>query len=417
MNTRRNFLKITGTGITGALLSSINSGAAKLDTKGQKIKIGVLLPNSVEHPQYPGAFLNGLRLGIDQQNAIKKNKIELVTESVNFGTPFIVKEKIQKLMTENNVDLITGVINSEVATHVGSLFKNAQMPAIIANAGESYLVNDLKQNPFVFFNSLNLFQAAFESGKYAVKNFGKNIAVVSSFYDSGYDSLFTFRLGVEAAGGTVTETYISSQNDKKGDVDIIEKLETAKPDGIYVFMHGRESDDFIRNIHFRKLDIPVITTGFSTEENRLVNLGDAAVNVISIASWSKNIASKENKSFAESYRKSYNKTPDLFSVLGYETGQIIYDSLARCSGNFKGTAIAEAMKSCKVQSPRGEVAINAESGLVQNKLFVSQTKMSLFSIPENELLETIIPVSEFDESFAVLDNEYRTGWLNPYLFV
>lgn len=417
MNTRRNFLKITGTGITGALLSSLNSGAAKLDTKGQKIKIGVLLPNSVEHPQYPGAFLNGLRLGIDQQNAIKKNKIELVTESVNFGTPFIVKEKIQKLMTENNVDLITGVINSEVATHVGSLFKNAQMPAIIANAGESYLVNDLKQNPFVFFNSLNLFQAAFESGKYAVKNFGKNIAVVSSFYDSGYDSLFTFRLGVEAAGGTVTETYISSQNDKKGDVDIIEKLETAKPDGIYVFMHGRESDDFIRNIHFRKLDIPVITTGFSTEENRLVNLGDAAVNVISIASWSKNISSKENKSFAESYRKSYNKTPDLFSVLGYETGQIIYDSLARCSGNFKGTAIAEAMKSCKVQSPRGEVAINAESGLVQNKLFVNKTKMSLFSIPENELLETIIPVSEFDESFAVLDNEYRTGWLNPYLFV
>lgn len=417
MNTRRNFLKITGTGITGALLSSLNSGAAKLDTKGYKIKVGVLLPNSNEHPQYPGAFLNGLRLGVDQQNAIKKGKIELVTESVNFGTPFIVKEKIQKLTTENNVDLITGVVNSEVATHIGNLFKNAQMPAIIANAGESYLVNELKQNPFMFFNSLNLFQAAYESGKYAVQHFGKNIAVAASFYDSGYDSLFTFRLGVEAAGGNITETFITNQNSKDNDHLIFEKLEASKPDGIYVFMHGRESDDFIRNVHFRGMNIPLITTGFSTEETRLVNLGAAAENVVSIASWAKTIESKENKAFVENYRKSYNKTPDLFSVLGYETGLMIYDSLARCSGDFKGSAIAEAIKTCKIQSPRGSVAVNAASGMVQNNLVVCKAKMSLFSVPENQLVETLAPVTEFDESFAVLDNEYRTGWLNPYLFV
>ena len=417
MNTRRNFLKITGTGITGALLSSLNSNAAKLNTKGYKIKVGVLLPNSIEHPQYPGAFLNGLRLGIDQQNSLKKGKIELVTESVNFGTPFIVKEKIQKLTTENNVDLITGVVNSEVATHAGYLFKNAQIPAIIANAGESYLVNELKQNPFMFFNSLNLFQAAYESGKYAVQNFGKNIAVVTSFYDSGYDSLFTFSLGVEAAGGNITETFITNQNSKDKDHLIFEKLEASKPDGIYVFMHGRESDDFIRNVHFKGLNIPLITTGFSTEENRLVNLGNAAENVVSIASWVKSLMSKENKSFVNNYRKTYNKTPDLFSVLGFETGQIIFDSLSRCSGDFGGIAIANAIKTCKIESPRGTVAVNADSGMVQNNLVVCKAKMSLFSVPENQLIETIQPVTEFDESFAVLDNEYRSGWLNPYLFV
>lgn len=417
MNTRRNFLKITGTGITGALLSSLNSNAAKLNTKGYKIKVGVLLPNSIEHPQYPGAFLNGLRLGIDQKNSIKKGKIELVTESVNFGTPFIVKEKIQKLTTENNVDLITGVVNSEVATHAGNLFKNAQIPAIIANAGESYLVNELKQNPFMFFNSLNLFQAAYESGKYAVQNFGKNIAVVTSFYDSGYDSLFTFSLGVEAAGGNITETFITNQNSKEKDHVIFEKLEASKPDGIYVFMHGRESDDFIRNVHFRGLNIPLITTGFSTEENRLVNLGNAAENIVSIASWDKSLSSKENKNFVNSYRKTYNKTPDLFSVLGFETGQIIFDSLSRCSGDFGGSTIANAIKTCKIESPRGSVAVNAASGMVQNNLVVCQSKMSPFSVPENQLVGTIQPVNEFDESFAVLDNEYRSGWLNPYLFV
>jgi len=417
MNNRRNFLKIAGTGLTASLLQPFQSNATILNTKGGKVKVGVLVPQSAEHPHYPGSFLNGLRSGIDQYSSIKKNKIELIIEPINFGTPYAVKEKTQKLISENNVDLVIGVLNSEVASHVGSLFKNAKLPVIIANTGESYLVNENKKNDFLFFNSLNLFQTAFHSGKYAVEKFGRNVAIITSFYDGGYDALYTFRQGVEAAGGTVSETYLSNQNDSGFISGTLDKLKQSSPDCIYLFMHGNESDEMIRNLHFSQLNIPLITTAFSTEEHRMINLGEAAENIISISSWNKKLDHKENKVFVDQYLKSYRKNPDLFSVLGYETGQIIHNSLSRCAGDFSGEQICRSLKSCTIDSPRGKIRMNEKSGMISNQLVINQAIKSVFSIPENRVIDTFSPISEFDEQFASLDNELRSGWLNPYLFV
>ena len=417
MNNRRNFLKIAGTGLTASLLQPFQSNATILNTKGGKVKVGVLLPQSAEHPHYPGSFLNGLRSGIDQHSSIKKNKIELIIEPVNFGTPYAVKEKTQKLISENNVDLVVGVLNSEVASYVGSIFKNAKLPVIIANTGESYLINESKQNDFLFFNSLNLFQAAYHSGKYSVEKFGQKVAIITSLYDGGYDALFTFRQGVEAAGGTISETYLTGQNEPDFISGTLDKLKQSPPDCIYLFMHGNESDEMIRNLHFSKLNIPIVTTAFSTEEHRLVNLGEAAENIISISSWNKKLDSKVNKDFVDQYLKNYRKNPDLFSVLGYETGQLIYNSLSRCAGDFSGEQISKSLKTCAIESPRGKIRINEKSGMVNNQLVVNQTTQSIFGIPENRIIDTLNPVSEFDEQFASLDNELRSGWLNPYLFV
>ena len=270
---------------------------------------------------------------------------------------------------------------------------------------------------FLFFNSLNLFQAAYHSGKYAVEKFGKNVAIITSLYDSGYDALFTFRQGVENSGGAITKTYLADQNDSYFISGALEKLKQSSPDCIYLFMHGNESDEMIRNLHFSKLNIPVITSAFSTEEHRLVNLGEAAENIISISSWNKKLDNKENKVFVDQYLKNYRKNPDLFSVLGYETGQLIYNSLSRCAGDFSGEKISRSLKTCTIESPRGKIRINENSGMVNNQLIVNQTTNSIFGIPENKIINTLNPISEFDEQFAMLDNDLRSGWLNPYLFV
>lgn len=417
MTNRRNFLRIAGVGLTGSMINPLRAQSAKLNTIGQKIKVGVLLPQSIENPVYPQSFLNGLKLGMDQHKAFKKGKIELITEQTNFSTPLIVKEKSQKLITENNVDVITGIVNSEVVSHVAGIFKNAQVPGIFANAGESYLVNELKQNPYLFFNSLNLFQAAYETGKYAVNNFGKNVAIITSFYDSGYDSLFTFREGVQKAGGNTQETYVANGNDDNFITDTIAKLKESKPDCVYVFMHGNESDEMIRSLYFQKLSVPILTTGFSTEKHRLNNLGEAGNKIISLASWNNNLESDENAKFVDRYLTEFRKEPDSFAVLGFETGMIIYSSLVKSNGNYSGLELAESIKNTSLRSPRGDIYINKKSGFVSNKLLISQTRNMSLAIPENQVLKSITPVDEFEESFAVLDNEFRSGWLNPYLFV
>lgn len=417
MNSRRNFLKVAGTGLTASLLKPVTASAAKLSVGKNSIKIGVLLPQSNEHPLYPGSFLNGLRLGLNQRNALKKSKIELITEQVNYGSPIVTKEKIQQLITENNVNMIVGLINSEVAVDIGEMVQNAQIPTLIANAGENYLVNRVKENPYLFFNSLNLFQNSYLAGKYAVEKYGKNIAVVTAFYDSGYDALFTFYKGVETAGGKIVNTYLKKQNDDDFIPETLDKIDKEELNGMYVFLNGNLADDFFRAAHYRNLGIPILTTSFASEDNRIINFGEAASNIQNISTWTKNLKNSENQMFISGYQKQYSKEPDQFSFLGYESGLIIYDSLSKCKGDFSGGNLSEAIKSCKIKSPGGSITINKKSGLVTNPVYLCKAEFSGFNIPENKIIDELKPVSEFDEIFEVLDTNLRSGWLNPYLFV
>lgn len=416
MNNRRNFLKIAGVGLTGSVLNTVNSSAANITLETSVVKVGVLLPQSNENPFYSGSFINGLRLATNH-NGLSGNKIEVITEHVNYGSRRITRVKASQLITENNVNILVGLVNSEVAIELGELVEKAQVPILIANAGENYLMNKAKENPYLFFNSLNLFQNSFLAGKYAVEKFGKNIAVVTSVYDSGYDSLFTFYKGVELAGGKITETFVKNEND----VDFISKtlgsIKKEEVNGIYVLLNGNLADDFFRTAYQQKFSLPIITTSFASDDIRLVNIGEAANGIKSFQTWNKNVNNRENHEFVSAYKKKYSKEPDQFGFLGYETGLIIKDSVSKWNGNISGNHLANSIRSCKINSPGGEISVNEKSGLVNNPVYLCKTKMSGINIPENEILEQYTSISEFDESFIPLDTNLRSGFLNPYLFV
>jgi hypothetical protein len=114
--------------------------------------------------------------------------------------------------------------------------------------------------------------------------------------------------------------------------------------------------------------------------------------------------------------KQWHRSPDLFSLLGYETGQLIYDALAGCGGVYTGEQIAGSLKACRINSPRGAVSLD-ETGIIKNRLYIARVVDTPFGTPKNEVIESFDPVKIPDEQFAMLDNPYRSGWFNPYLFV
>lgn len=417
MNNRRNFLKIAGAGITGSLVNPFASQAARLTTGNNQIKIGVLLPQSNEHPLLSRSFLNGVRLGLNQRDTLKKKKVEIITEQVNYGSPVITKSKLQQLITENNVNLVVGLINPEVAIDISDLVKNAQLPTIISNAGENYLNKEIKENPFLFFNTLNLLENSFQAGQYAVEKFGKNIGVVTAFYDCGYDALAAFYKGVETAGGKIVETYLKKQSDNDFIQNTLDKLKKANLDGIYVLMNGNLADDFLRSKYQRNLTVPTIASSFAVEDSRLINLGSAASEILNFNTWNKNIDNRENQIFISSYKKQYTADPDQFGYLGYETGLLIYQSLISCNGDFTGSTLANSIASCSFQSPGGKISVNKKSGLISNAIYLCKVQSSLFNLHENRVIKSYKPINEFSEVFASLDSQQHSGWLNPYLFV
>jgi ABC-type branched-subunit amino acid transport system substrate-binding protein len=417
MSSRRNFLKIAGAGFTGSLIKPISSSASESSVSNSSVKIGVLLPRSNEHQVYSNSFLNGLRLATNHNGLSGNNKIEIITEQVNYGSCRITRLKAGQLIAENNINLLVGLLNSDIAIEIGDLVKNAKVPTIIANAGENYLVNKAKENPWLFFNSLNLFQNSFLAGKTAVEKYGKNIAVITALYDSGYDSLFAFYKGVELAGGKITETYLRNEKDVDFISKTLDRIKKETVNGIYVLLNGNLADDFFRTISQEKLSVPIITTSFACDENRIVNLGGAANGIQSFQTWTKNLNNRENQDFVSAYKKKYSRETDQFGFLGYETGLIINDSLSKCQGNISGNQLAYAIRNCKINSPGGKIYVNEKSGMVNNPVYLCETKMSGMNIPENEIIEQYTSIGEFDVNFIPLDTNLRSGFVNPYLFV
>jgi ABC-type branched-chain amino acid transport systems, periplasmic component len=419
MSNRRNFLKILGTGFAAATANPIMAGVTRMKSPNKTIKIGVLSPQSNICPQYPYSFMNGFRLGVDQNKAIKKQHIEIVNEPNGYGTPFLSKQNTEKLLFENGVDLMVGILGNEVVGQFESLFTQKQVPFVVCNAGEYYPGKSLRDNPYLFFNTLNLFQSSFASGAYASTQYGKRGFIVSSLYDCGYDSVFAFTRGVENNNGAVEETLVMKMNEADFSDRAISRIKASNPDYVYVLLSGDAARDFIVQYQNSEIkNIPLITTPFLTDTHNRAILGHFAENLESISPWDRNVEIRENKDFYKKYMEAHRSEPDLFAALGYETGKMIYQALALADGNYTGTNIRKSLDSVAMNSIRGEFEVDQKTGWTKTPLYRIKMKYNaLNSSTEGEISEIHEPVYVAHEDFTALDNSLRSGWLNPYLFV
>lgn len=418
MNNRRGFLKILGTGIAAAASGPLTAGAAKLKTKDRPLKIGILSPRSNIRPQYTYSFSNGLRLGLDQHKAVKKGQIEIINEPNGYGSPFISKQNAQKLMFENHVDIITGILGNEVLGRFDNIFSERQTPFIACNAGEYYPVKQLQNNPFLFFNSLNLYQAAYMTGQYAASSYGKKGLIVTSMYDSGYDATFAFFQGAAASNGT-TETLMMNMNENDFSSKVIAHIQNTRPDYVFILLSGDSANNLIISIkNDSDLKIPMLTTSFVTDNSNLPMLGKYADGIESISPWDKNLNIQANREFIKSYLDTYRAEPDLFAMLGYETGLMAYHALAACQGEFSGVNLRKCLSEVRMFSPRGRFSCDSVSGITHAPSYHIQIQTeSLTRQPHSILKRELETIDAFHADFAVLDNSLRSGWLNPYLFV
>ncbi|MCE4564241.1 ABC transporter substrate-binding protein [Maribellus sp. CM-23] len=406
MNSRRNFLKYAGLAL-GTAATSVPFSVKASNTKTNSYKAGILLPTSLKHAEYPESFMNGINLALSSVSA-ESCRIELIIESVKFGYPSQATRKAQKLVNENQVDLIVGLLNTEVAQSISEITSPAKIPTIIANAGENFPNDEMIHNPYLVFNTLDLCRNSALAGKFMVENFGKKLALVSGLYDSGYDAIYAFQHAVKESGGTITNVFINKQDKKQFYDHTIKQLKEKEVEGLFLLMNGEEANTFLQAYSRKKISIPVMTTSFVTEEKELLHAGNALNNVYHLSSWVKNLDNKENLRFVSAYIDKYGVDPDQFSLLGYQTGLIAERIQNNKSKNITSGDFA-------IDSPVGQLKMDTQTGMIEGPAYLCRTSQGIFSLPENFVLDKI----ETKNTFVNNHNEenIHSGWLNPYLFV
>jgi branched-chain amino acid transport system substrate-binding protein len=121
----------------------------------------------------------------------------------------------------------------------------------------------------------------------------------------------------------------------------------------------------------RKAGVKLIGPMDLIPDNKLQDMGDAAIGTIVMGHYAVDLDNPENKAFLAAWHKEYgaDSYPDFMSAAGWDTMHAIFDTIKKLNGNVSdGSKVIDALKGWSTNGPRGQVSIDpATRDVVQDE--------------------------------------------------
>lgn len=378
--TRRDFLKtmgvLAGTAAAGPLLSACGSLGGRPAASGP-LKIGVLLPYSDIYAVLGESITEAMKMYFESVgNEAGGRKIELITENSEM-TPDIGLQKARKLVEQDKVDLVTGLVSSGVANAVRDYFHDNKKILIISNAG-SNAITRAQRSPYIFRTSFTNWQPNWPLGGWAYANVAQKVFVSAPDYAAGHNMVDAFLNNFQAHGGELIGNPQYTPFPSMGDpAAFITEIQNADPPMVFCFYSGGAAVTFVKAYGEFGLTgkIPLVAAGFAVEEDVLPAEGQAALGAYSGLHWALLLDNPENKAFTAGYKDRTGNDANVFAMQGYDTGRVIVEALNALQGDTSNTdKFIEALAAVKFKSPRGEFKFDPETHNVINPIYARQVQ-------------------------------------------
>ncbi len=307
----------------------------------------------------------GAGLGIDVRDgfmlAVKQSgaEIEVVIED-DEQKPDVAVQIADKMIQSENVDVLTGIIWSNLAMAV--------VPGAVAqgkfylspNAGPSALAGaGCHENYFnVAWQNDNLHEAA---GAYANSAGYKNSFILAPNYPAGTDALAGYKRFYE--GELMGEVYTQlGQTDYAGE---IAQIRASGADSVFFFLPGGMGIAFMKQYAGSGVDIPLVGPAFSFDQGILQAVGEAALGVKNTSQWSKDIDNAANKAFVETFQAEYGRLPSLYASQGFDTANLLISAMGKADVA-DADAFRAALKEADFASTRGDFAFGPNHHPIQD---------------------------------------------------
>lgn len=404
-------------GPLGKAISPLTGGSNPLTGGSNPLKVGALIPASSIYPALGEGLMAGMSLYFGQaNNQAGGRRIELVSRNIGFG-PSRAVEASRKLIQEDEVDFVVGVLNSGVASDLRVVFQESHTPFLINNVGAN-VIRPAESSPYIFHNSLNYWQASQATGVWAASNLGRRAFMATSFYDSGYDTLYAFRRGFELAGGEVIRTHT-------GGIPPIED----DPKQLMKAIRQARLISFARSTVASQpstLSMPTTVSAWrdkSPWQARPFGLMKISCRlraqqpwaIRSGLSWSASLRTPENNAFTEAYVERTGRAPGPFSVLGYDSARLIVDAANAVEGDTANSGrLLGALASARFMSPRGHFKMDPATHSSASPIYLREVRQN-GGTAYNEVVAQLDGVSEWNNPVVAELSGMKTGWLNAYM--
>lgn len=342
--------------------------------QGETVKIGLILPMT-------GPFASTgrqVQAGINAYQALHGTTaggktVEFILRD-DAGTADQTRRIAQELVVNEGVSMLMGFGLTPLALAVAPVLNQAKIPGIITSATTSSIMNE---SPYYIRTSMGGPQSAAPLGDWVVKNGITRVTTIVTDYGPGHDLEKGFTDAFVAAGGEIVEA-VRVPLANPDFAPFLQRVADSKPDAVFVFVPSGVGSIFMRQFQERGLSeagIKLIGSGDVTEDDLIMEIGDAAMGAITGHFYSAHHDSPENAAYVAQVKADNNgMRPNFMSVGGYDAVHVAYLALEATGGDTNGDALIAAMKGQSWMSPRGPVTIDAETGDIIQDIYIREVK-------------------------------------------
>ena len=369
------------------------------------IKIGILLPQSKQYPSLDRDFMRGMKLN--------DLNVKFFIESIGIGADEkIIIEKMQKLSLQEDISIFIGFLGHRNIQSVYDYASNHNLFLLATDMG-STLPYALPKKQGVYINSFGIAESSYHLGAYFASQNYKNIATSSSYYDSGYGINQAIEMALYQNDSQFSGHYITPLNPRENEADCMqETLAPLKPDAIFAFHSGIYAEEHASYLTKNKLTqyYPFYFTYFSISDKIKEENREALQNTMIVSSWSDSLRSKKNLSFVEKHKAIFHQAPNIFGLLGYETGMILENLLKDNDSIPSLEQLIDKMEEA-LEGPRGKIQFHPETNRTSFDNYI-------FKITDDGIqIETVLKNDGQFIQNIMSDQRPQSmgGWHNAYL--
>ena len=344
-----------GAAATAAPAANTNAGA---------LKIGLLSGFSGPYAAFGPDMASSMDVYLDQHNGMIGGLKPTVIQEDEGATPQDALLKARKLVEQDRVNVLMGLVSSANALAVRDLLDGSKTPTIITNAGADDITG-AKRSPYIVRVSFSSWQQGAPSGKWAFQQGWKNVMAFAPDYAAGYEQLAGFADAFAQAGGTVSEKVFPPLGNSDY-APFLGKIKAGNPDAVWAFFAGADAIKFVQQYaQFVGDSIPLFGNILS---RNAANAIGKTIQVVKMGStgWEETIDNPLNQTYVADFIKKTNRHND-YGEYTYDAMMLLDKVLTDLKGDTNGDKLAQALNGvASFQSIRGEVKIDPDShGLIQ----------------------------------------------------
>jgi len=353
-------------GLLAAGLMVCGAAAARADT----VRVGFMTTLTGPSAALGQHLRDGFLLGLKEMNGKLGGLDAEVVMADDELKPDLAVNKMRALIERDRVDVLGGIIFSNVMMAVYKPVRDADKIFVSGNAGPSPIAG--AQCSANFFSTSWQNDNAHEAmGQYAKNKGWTKVVVMAPNYQAGKDAI----AGFKRFYGREPMEEIYTQLNQLDFQSELARIASMNPEAIYTLMPGGMGVNLVKQYRQAGLAgrIPLLSS-FTVDETTLPATQDAAVDLMAGAAWAPNLENPLNKAFVESYEKAYNHPPSMYAAQGYDLARLL-DQALKASGGKKDTAsLRAAIKSLNFESVAGDFKLNRNGFPIRDFYLVKAIK-------------------------------------------